>query len=210
VLTATVGGAGTAPASVLSTGSVAPRKAELGRADPILIPRGGPKPWRSYQQNAGNRCANRRSRRSRPTVAAEVMCSHRVQLCAVLAPLDSSVLSLTSTASGLVLEPATSRRRGYGSSFAWVRQVVDGPRQPTARHGRPGDPVVPPHGPARSVEPTTRTTSPVAGEFCPPPARPPVRQRGSSGCRCAVPPGHRQRKRIQPVVVPLGWFAVNG
>src|SRR5918993_2521612 len=32
VLTATVRGAGTAPASVLSTGSLAPRKAELGRA----------------------------------------------------------------------------------------------------------------------------------------------------------------------------------
>jgi hypothetical protein len=40
-----------------------------------------------YQQNAGNRCANRRSRRSRPTVRGEVMCSHRVQLCAlILAP----------------------------------------------------------------------------------------------------------------------------
>jgi hypothetical protein len=32
VLTATVRGAGTAPASVLSTGSLAPRRAELGRA----------------------------------------------------------------------------------------------------------------------------------------------------------------------------------
>jgi hypothetical protein len=32
VLTATVRGAGKAPASVLSTGSLAPRKAELGRA----------------------------------------------------------------------------------------------------------------------------------------------------------------------------------
>ena len=38
------------------------------------------------QQNAGNRCAKRRSRRSRPTVEAEVMCSHRVQLCALIAP----------------------------------------------------------------------------------------------------------------------------
>jgi hypothetical protein len=166
----------------------------------------------SYQQNAGNRCAKRRSRRSRWTVEAEVMCSHRAQLCAVLAPLVSSVLSLPQQLSGLVLEPATSRRRGYGSSFAWAGQVVDGPRQSTARRGRPGDPVIPPHGPARSVEPTTRTTSPVAGEFCPPPVRPatspargqPARQRGSSGCRCAVPPGHRRRKRIQSVVVPLG------
>jgi hypothetical protein len=33
-----------------------------------------------YQQNAGNRCAKRRSRRSRSTVEAKVMCSHRVQL----------------------------------------------------------------------------------------------------------------------------------
>src|SRR5215211_7545731 len=48
VLVATVRGAGTAPASVLSTGSAAPRRAELGRADPILIPRGGPRPWGSY------------------------------------------------------------------------------------------------------------------------------------------------------------------
>ena len=47
VLTATVRGAGKAPASVLSTGSLAPRKAELGRARPILIPRGGPRPWGS-------------------------------------------------------------------------------------------------------------------------------------------------------------------
>src|SRR5215217_8815454 len=52
VLTATVRGAGKAPASVLSTGSLAPRKADLGRADPILIPRGGPRPWRSYQRSA--------------------------------------------------------------------------------------------------------------------------------------------------------------
>jgi hypothetical protein len=37
VLTATVRGAGKAPASVVSTGSLAPRKAELGRAGPILI-----------------------------------------------------------------------------------------------------------------------------------------------------------------------------
>jgi hypothetical protein len=64
----------------VATGSAAPRRAELGRADPILIPRGGPRPWGSYQQNAGNRCANGRIRRSRSTIVAEVMCSHRVQL----------------------------------------------------------------------------------------------------------------------------------
>jgi hypothetical protein len=39
---------------------------------PILIPRGGPRPCGSYQQNTGNRCANRRSRRSRSTVEVEV------------------------------------------------------------------------------------------------------------------------------------------
>jgi hypothetical protein len=38
-------------------------ESRLGRACPILIPRGGPRPWGSYQQNAGNRCAKRRSRR---------------------------------------------------------------------------------------------------------------------------------------------------
>src|SRR5215207_8000655 len=43
----------------------------------------GPHP---YQQNAGNHCAKRRSCRSRSTVEAEVMWSHRVQLCALIAP----------------------------------------------------------------------------------------------------------------------------
>src|SRR5215216_2803287 len=41
----------------------------------------GPHP---YQQNAGNRCANGRFRRSRSTVEGEVMCSHRGQLCALI------------------------------------------------------------------------------------------------------------------------------
>src|SRR4029453_8500810 len=50
VLTATVRGAGTAPASVLSAGSLAPRRAELGRARPILIPRGGPRPCGHIQE----------------------------------------------------------------------------------------------------------------------------------------------------------------
>jgi hypothetical protein len=36
-----------------------------------------------YQQNAGNRCAAGRFRRSRPTVKVEVKCSHRVQLDAL-------------------------------------------------------------------------------------------------------------------------------
>jgi hypothetical protein len=61
VLTATVRGAGKVPASVLSTGSLAPRKAELGRAHPILIPRGGPRPCGSYQVSRAQRCAERRS-----------------------------------------------------------------------------------------------------------------------------------------------------
>jgi hypothetical protein len=43
----------------------------------------GPHP---YQQNAGNRCAKRRSRRSHSTVEVAVMCSHSVQLCALIAP----------------------------------------------------------------------------------------------------------------------------
>jgi hypothetical protein len=46
----------------------------------------GPHP---YQQNAGNRCAKRRSRRSRSTVEAEVMCSRGVQLCALVVRLAS-------------------------------------------------------------------------------------------------------------------------
>jgi hypothetical protein len=37
-----------------------------------------------YQLNAGNRCAKRRSRRWRSTVEAEVMWSHRVQVCALV------------------------------------------------------------------------------------------------------------------------------
>ena len=37
-----------------------------------------------YQQNARNRCAKRRSRRSRSTVEGEVMCSQSVQLCGLL------------------------------------------------------------------------------------------------------------------------------
>jgi hypothetical protein len=76
----------------VATGSAAPRRAELGRADPILIPRGGPRPWEAYQQNAGNRCAHRRLCRSSSTVAAEVMCSHRVQLCALVLHRDPALL----------------------------------------------------------------------------------------------------------------------
>jgi hypothetical protein len=49
----------------------------------------GPHP---YQQNAGNRCAKRRSRRSRSTVGPEVMCSHRVQLNGLLDVLQASLI----------------------------------------------------------------------------------------------------------------------
>jgi hypothetical protein len=48
-----------------------------GRLGPGNCLEPGPHP---YQQNAGNRCAKRRSRRSSSTVEGEVMCSHRVQL----------------------------------------------------------------------------------------------------------------------------------
>jgi hypothetical protein len=41
----------------------------------------GPHP---YQLNAGNRCAQGPFRSSRSTVRGEVMCSHRVQLCALI------------------------------------------------------------------------------------------------------------------------------
>jgi hypothetical protein len=51
---------------------------------PSSCVRGGRKPWATYQQNTGNRCADRRLPRSRPTVGAEVKCSHSVQLNALL------------------------------------------------------------------------------------------------------------------------------
>ena len=40
---------------------------------PILIHRGGHRPWESYQLNAGNRCADRPFPRSPATVGAGVM-----------------------------------------------------------------------------------------------------------------------------------------
>jgi hypothetical protein len=62
----------------VATGSAAPR-AELGRARPILIPRGGPRPWGSYQQSRAHRYATQRFRRSGSTVEGEVMrCSRLV------------------------------------------------------------------------------------------------------------------------------------
>jgi hypothetical protein len=60
---------------VLSTGSAAPR-AERGRADAILIPRGGPRPCGSYQVSRAQRCADRRFPRSLATVRGEGMRSN--------------------------------------------------------------------------------------------------------------------------------------
>jgi hypothetical protein len=56
---------------------------------PILIPRGGPRPWRSYQLNAGNRCADRPFRRSRATVGAKVIGSIGTQVCVHLSRLHT-------------------------------------------------------------------------------------------------------------------------
>ena len=53
-------------------------RAELGRVGPILIPRGGPRPWGSYQQSRARRCAERRFPRSLPTVGGEVMRSNNL------------------------------------------------------------------------------------------------------------------------------------
>jgi len=50
---------------------------------PILIPRGGHRPWGSYQQSTGNRCAEGRFSRSRSTVGVEVKCSNDLQLSAL-------------------------------------------------------------------------------------------------------------------------------
>jgi hypothetical protein len=57
----------------------------------------GPHP---YQQNAGNRCANGRFRRSRATEEAEVMCSRGVQLCGLI--LACHPVDLPHTPSDLV------------------------------------------------------------------------------------------------------------
>src|SRR5213592_633985 len=45
-----------------------------------------------YQQNAGNCCAKRHFGWSRSTVEAEVICSHPVQLCALIVRLASVAL----------------------------------------------------------------------------------------------------------------------
>jgi hypothetical protein len=63
--------------------------------------------------NAGNRCANSRSPRSHSTVEAEVMCSHRVQLCALIARHDRAAHKHADSASALIASStpeSTSRR----------------------------------------------------------------------------------------------------
>jgi hypothetical protein len=114
----------------------------------------GPHP---YQQNARNRCATRRSPRSRPTVEAEVMCSHRVQLSALIVRLSSLLPTdrllwasisrcsfATSSPAGAVVSvpPVWSRQRSRQSpnrtrpprrSESWRRHVLRTPhhRAPT-------------------------------------------------------------------------------
>jgi hypothetical protein len=52
----------------------------------------GPHP---YQQNTGDRCADGRFPRSRPTVDGEVICCHRVLLCAlILRPISPQLESI--------------------------------------------------------------------------------------------------------------------
>ena len=68
-----------------------------------------------YQQSGRNRCAKRHSRRSGSTVQADVVCSHRVQLCALLTLPSGccAVLTLTSaTLSSLDQAPRSRRLPG--------------------------------------------------------------------------------------------------
>ena len=81
-------GPGAAPSTRLINGLQRPRTSDVSGQPPRFSSRNGRLPQggiAAYQQNAGNRCAKRHSRRSHTTVGAEVMCSHRVQLCALLA-----------------------------------------------------------------------------------------------------------------------------
>jgi hypothetical protein len=107
VLTATVRGAGKAPASVVSTGSLAPRKAELGRARPILIPRGGLRPCRSYQLSRAKRYADRRFPRSLPTVRGEVMRCSNSSRSSPADPILTMDFAVTAVPDGAVGQAAT-------------------------------------------------------------------------------------------------------
>jgi hypothetical protein len=73
----------------------------------------GPHP---YQQNAGNRCDRRHSCRSRPTVEPKVMCSDRVQLCALILRLASTV--------GLGLSGPTLLAAPIRSGHHWMHGPV--------------------------------------------------------------------------------------
>src|SRR5215217_1322970 len=87
VLEATVKGPGATPSTRLINGLQRPRTSGVSGQPARFSPRNGRLPQggtAAYQQNAGNRCAHGRCRRSRSTVEGEVMCSHRGQLCALI------------------------------------------------------------------------------------------------------------------------------
>jgi hypothetical protein len=130
VLTATVRGAGKAPASVLSTGSLAPRKAELGRAPPILIPRGGPQPCGSETKIARVATGSAEPRRAELGRACpDSHLSWRPQAMGVLSAIEGSPLC----------NPAFSQvaadRRGRSNAFKQAAFKLDQPR-----HVRPVTP----------------------------------------------------------------------
>jgi hypothetical protein len=97
-----------------------------------------------YQQNAGNRCANRHSRRSRSTVEGEVMCSHRVQLCALATRLELPGHAVVVTASfGASPPPFTTINASYSANGRSLGRVTDPmsmcggwPRFPARSSGR--------------------------------------------------------------------------
>jgi hypothetical protein len=72
VLVATVRGARGSHVRLIS-GLAAPRERRRRPDDRTFssVAGGRPRPWEAYQQNAGNRCADSRFRRSHPTVGAK-------------------------------------------------------------------------------------------------------------------------------------------
>ena len=103
------------------------------RAHPILIPRGGPRPWRSYQQSRAQRCADRRFPRSPLSV--------RAKLC-VLSDGLVQVVQATRTpcSEALVMSPAA---RSRPSRSAGHDRRCAGRRTPLARDWPPGTFVLP-------------------------------------------------------------------
>jgi hypothetical protein len=101
----------------------------------------GPHP---YQQDARNRCAKRRCPRSRPTVRAEVMCFHRVQLCALATRLELPGHAVVITASfGASPPPFTTINASYSANGRSLGRVTDAmsmcgcwPRFPARSSGR--------------------------------------------------------------------------